>query len=87
MGQELHKLKQLVMIFRWWLVGGVYQSLLFLVFSWLLIVESAGAEDAVIDSVTEQKDVVPLDKFLPPPPMAKCSNELQMLSEVLTLSS
>ncbi|KAL8460687.1 hypothetical protein ACS0TY_031489 [Phlomoides rotata] len=39
--------------------------------------ESAGAEDAVIDSVTEQKDVVPLDKFLPPPPMAKCSDELQ----------
>ncbi|KAL8480802.1 hypothetical protein ACS0TY_027364 [Phlomoides rotata] len=33
MGQELHKLKQLVMIFRRWLVGGVYQSLLFLV--WL----------------------------------------------------
>ncbi|KAL8492998.1 hypothetical protein ACS0TY_024272 [Phlomoides rotata] len=99
MGQELHKLKQLVMIFQRWLVGGVYQSLLFLVwlcevwfneeqvFSWLLIVESAGVENVIIDSVTEQKDVVPLDKFLPPPPMAKCSDELQMLSEVLTLSS
>ncbi|KAL8517459.1 hypothetical protein ACS0TY_015631 [Phlomoides rotata] len=49
--------------------------------------KSVGAEDAVIDSVTEQKDVVPLDKFLPPSPMAKCSDELQMLSEVLTLSS
>ncbi|KAL8525085.1 hypothetical protein ACS0TY_014621 [Phlomoides rotata] len=38
--------------------------------------ESAGAEDAVIDYVTEQKDVVPLDKFLPLPSMAKCSDEL-----------
>lgn len=28
----------------------------------------------------EQKDVDPLDKFLPPPPKAKCSEELQVSS-------
>lgn len=40
--------------------------------------ESAGAEDAVLDFAAEQKDVDPLDKFLPPPPMARCSDELQV---------
>ncbi|KAL6574099.1 hypothetical protein OROHE_001641 [Orobanche hederae] len=39
--------------------------------------ESGGTEDAVMVSVGEQKAVDPLDKFLPPPPKAKCSEELQ----------
>ncbi|KAK4399246.1 SAP30-binding protein [Sesamum angolense] len=34
-------------------------------------------EDAVMVSIEEQKDVDPLDKFLPPPPKGKCSDELQ----------
>ncbi|PON77043.1 SAP30-binding protein [Parasponia andersonii] len=33
-----------------------------------------GAADSMVE---EQKDVDPLDKFLPPPPKAKCSEELQ----------
>lgn len=40
--------------------------------------ESTGTEDAVLDSGAELKDVDPLDKFLPPPPKAKCSDELQV---------
>ncbi|KAL1555972.1 hypothetical protein AAHA92_11650 [Salvia divinorum] len=39
--------------------------------------EAAGTEDAVMVSVEDQKNVDPLDKFLPPPPKAKCSEELQ----------
>ncbi|XP_057764139.1 uncharacterized protein LOC130985270 isoform X2 [Salvia miltiorrhiza] len=39
--------------------------------------EAAGTEDAVMGSVEDQKDVDPLDDFLPPPPKAKCSEELQ----------
>ncbi|KAK6150021.1 hypothetical protein DH2020_017546 [Rehmannia glutinosa] len=39
--------------------------------------ESGVAEDAVMVSVGEQKAVDPLDKFLPPPPKDKCSEELQ----------
>ncbi|KAG8385420.1 hypothetical protein BUALT_Bualt03G0043500 [Buddleja alternifolia] len=39
--------------------------------------ESAETEDAAMVSVEEQKDTDPLDKFLPPPPKAKCSEELQ----------
>ncbi|PIN18816.1 hypothetical protein CDL12_08512 [Handroanthus impetiginosus] len=39
--------------------------------------EPAGTEDVVMVSVEEKKDVDPLDKFLPPPPKAKCSEELQ----------
>ncbi|XP_011101408.1 uncharacterized protein LOC105179476 isoform X2 [Sesamum indicum] len=34
-------------------------------------------EDAVMVSIEEQKDVDPLDKFLPTPPKGKCSDELQ----------
>ncbi|KAL1560341.1 SAP30-binding protein-like isoform X2 [Salvia divinorum] len=39
--------------------------------------EAAGTEDAVMVSVEDQKNVDPLDNFLPPPPKAKCSEELQ----------
>ncbi|XP_051129048.1 uncharacterized protein LOC127249969 isoform X2 [Andrographis paniculata] len=39
--------------------------------------EYAESEDIVMVTVEEQKDVDPLDKFLPPPPKAKCSEELQ----------
>ncbi|GER24512.1 transcriptional regulator family protein [Striga asiatica] len=39
--------------------------------------ESGGIEDAVNVSVEDKKDVDPLDKFLPPPPKVKCSEELQ----------
>lgn len=38
----------------------------------------AATEDAVMVSVEEQKNVDPLDSFLPPPPKAKCSEELQV---------
>lgn len=40
--------------------------------------EAAGTEDAVMVSVEDQKNVDPLDNFLPPPPKAKCSEELQV---------
>lgn len=36
--------------------------------------------DANGDLLEEQKDVDPLDQFLPPPPKAKCSEELQVSS-------
>ncbi|CAA0817793.1 transcriptional regulator family protein [Striga hermonthica] len=39
--------------------------------------ESGGTEDAVMVSVEDKKDVDPLDKFLPPPPKDKCSEDLQ----------
>ncbi|XP_047968596.1 uncharacterized protein LOC125212456 isoform X2 [Salvia hispanica] len=39
--------------------------------------EAAGTEDAVMVSVEEQENVDPLNNFLPPPPKAKCSEELQ----------
>ncbi|XP_042067791.1 SAP30-binding protein-like isoform X1 [Salvia splendens] len=39
--------------------------------------EAAGTEDAVMVSVEDQKNVDPLNNFLPPPPKAKCSEELQ----------
>ncbi|KAA8515089.1 hypothetical protein F0562_018124 [Nyssa sinensis] len=39
--------------------------------------ESAEVEEAVGMSVEVPKDVDPLDRFLPPPPKAKCSDELQ----------
>ncbi|XP_042011023.1 uncharacterized protein LOC121759492 isoform X2 [Salvia splendens] len=39
--------------------------------------EAAGTEDAVMVSVEDQKNIDPLDKFLPPPPKSKCSEELQ----------
>ncbi|XP_075488801.1 uncharacterized protein LOC142527763 isoform X2 [Primulina tabacum] len=39
--------------------------------------ESAETEDAVKVSTEEQRDMDPLDKFLPPPPKEKCSEELQ----------
>lgn len=39
--------------------------------------EGIDAEQAVAE---EQKDVDPLDKFLPPPVKAKCSEELQVSS-------
>lgn len=32
------------------------------------------------EAIEEQKDVDPLDKFLPPPPKVKCSEELQVSS-------
>lgn len=38
----------------------------------------AATDDAVVVSVEEQKNVDPLDNFLPPPPKAKCSEELQV---------
>jgi hypothetical protein len=39
--------------------------------------EGAQVEEAVME---EGKEVDPLDKFLPPPPKAKCSEELQVRS-------
>lgn len=36
-----------------------------------------GAADSMVE---EQKDLDPLDKFLPPPPKVKCSEELQVSS-------
>ncbi|KAK3010283.1 hypothetical protein RJ639_011828 [Escallonia herrerae] len=39
--------------------------------------EFAKAEESVEGCVEEPRDVDPLDKFLPPPPKAKCSDELQ----------
>lgn len=39
--------------------------------------ESESTEDAVTVSVEGAEDVDPLDKFLPPPPTARCSDELQ----------
>ncbi|KAL3520033.1 hypothetical protein ACH5RR_018182 [Cinchona calisaya] len=39
--------------------------------------ESAEAEDADVVPLKEPKDIDPLTKFLPPPPEAKCSDELQ----------
>eukprot|EP00262_Sarcandra_glabra_P021906 TRINITY_DN9444_c0_g3_i2.p1 TRINITY_DN9444_c0_g3~~TRINITY_DN9444_c0_g3_i2.p1 ORF type:complete len:451 (+),score=105.10 TRINITY_DN9444_c0_g3_i2:51-1355(+) len=39
--------------------------------------EDAQDEVAAIASVETQKDVDPLENFLPPPPMTKCSEELQ----------
>ncbi|KAF8409068.1 hypothetical protein HHK36_005140 [Tetracentron sinense] len=39
--------------------------------------EAAGIEEVVMVSVEVQKDVDPLDRFLPPPPKDKCSEELQ----------
>ncbi|KAG6416656.1 hypothetical protein SASPL_124091 [Salvia splendens] len=44
--------------------------------------EAAGTEDAVMVSVEDQKNVDPLNNFLPPPPKAKCSEELQASSEL-----
>lgn len=40
--------------------------------------ESLETGDAVMVSIEEQKDVDPLDKFLPPPPKTRCSEELQV---------
>ncbi|KAL3617021.1 hypothetical protein CASFOL_039415 [Castilleja foliolosa] len=40
--------------------------------------ESGGADDTVMVSAEDQKAVDPLDKFLPPPPKAKCSEDLQV---------
>lgn len=41
--------------------------------------ESDGAHDE--EAVMEhEKEVDPMDKFLPPPPKAKCSEELQVSS-------
>ncbi|GFP89615.1 sap30-binding protein [Phtheirospermum japonicum] len=42
------------------------------------VAESGGTEDAVMVSAEDQKAVDPLDKFLPPPPKAKCSEDLQV---------
>ncbi|KAL6991244.1 hypothetical protein U1Q18_009362 [Sarracenia purpurea var. burkii] len=39
--------------------------------------ESTGMEEAVTVSVEVSKEVEIMDKFLPPPPKAKCSDELQ----------
>ncbi|KAK2992557.1 hypothetical protein RJ640_010439 [Escallonia rubra] len=39
--------------------------------------EFAKVEESVEGCVEEPRDVDPLDKFLPPPPKAKCSDELQ----------
>lgn len=39
--------------------------------------EAADVDDDVKISLESSKDVDPLDKFLPPPPKAKCSEELQ----------
>lgn len=39
--------------------------------------EGGDVNEAVLE---EQKDVDPLDKFLPPPPNANCSEELQASS-------
>ncbi|KAK9150585.1 hypothetical protein Syun_008894 [Stephania yunnanensis] len=39
--------------------------------------ETDVANDAVVDSVGEPKEVDPLEKFLPPPPKVRCSEELQ----------
>ncbi|KAL3651192.1 hypothetical protein CASFOL_004194 [Castilleja foliolosa] len=40
--------------------------------------ESGGTEDTVMVSAEDQKAVDPLDMFLPPPPKAKCSEDLQV---------
>ncbi|KAK9153059.1 hypothetical protein Sjap_000539 [Stephania japonica] len=40
-------------------------------------IETHEADDAVVNSVGEPKEVDPLGKFLPPPPKARCSEELQ----------
>ena len=42
--------------------------------------ESTGIEEAVTVSVEVSTDVDPFDRFLPPPPMARCSDELQVSS-------
>ena len=42
--------------------------------------ESTGIEEAVTISVEVSTDVDPFDRFLPPPPMARCSDELQVSS-------
>ncbi|GER31799.1 ribonuclease H-like superfamily protein [Striga asiatica] len=48
--------------------------------------ESGGTVDSVMVSVEDRKDVDPLDKFLPPPPKAKCSQDLQAkISRVVAL--
>ncbi|KAL3643526.1 hypothetical protein CASFOL_014341 [Castilleja foliolosa] len=48
-------------------------------FTLVVIRKSGGIEDdAVMISAEDQKAVDPLDKFLPPPPMAKCSQDLQV---------
>ncbi|CAA0823672.1 transcriptional regulator family protein [Striga hermonthica] len=39
--------------------------------------ESGGTDDSVMVSVEDRKDVDPLDKFLPPSPKAKCSQDVQ----------
>lgn len=44
--------------------------------------ESESTEDAVTVSVEGAEDVDPLDKFLPPPPTARCSDELQVSSKL-----
>ncbi|KAJ4955941.1 hypothetical protein NE237_012724 [Protea cynaroides] len=39
--------------------------------------EDAGVEEAIMVSTEVQRDADPMDKFLPPPPKAKCSDQLQ----------
>ncbi|GFZ07121.1 transcriptional regulator family protein [Actinidia rufa] len=39
--------------------------------------ESTGIEEAVTVSMEASTDIDPFDRFLPPPPMARCSDELQ----------
>ena len=43
-------------------------------------VSDSEAGDAAIGTTEEEKDIDPLNKFLPPPPKAKCSEELQVSS-------
>lgn len=45
--------------------------------------EVAGTEDTVMVSADEHKSVDPLDNFLPPPPKARCSEELQVSASSL----
>lgn len=40
--------------------------------------EAAETEDDIMVSADEEKDVDPLDRFLPPPPKDKCSDALQV---------
>lgn len=40
--------------------------------------ESVEIDEDVKVSEEESKDIDPLDKFLPPPPKEKCSDELQV---------
>ncbi|PSS03002.1 SAP30-binding protein [Actinidia chinensis var. chinensis] len=46
--------------------------------------ESTGIEEAVTVYMENSTDIDPFDRFLPPPPMARCSDELQKCRRELT---